>query len=357
MWSYLQSMQHAAVFAISLAVPFSAMADEPLTVEIVTVQRAPVSFSYELTGTVEATHSVPVSFRNGGRLLSITVDVGDRVAAGTVLAMVDGTQARAAEQVATAQIAAAEASLTQTQLTRNRVAELLERGAATRADLDSAEEALLAALAARDQAQTQVNTARQTVAETTIAAPISGIVTSRSADPGQVAGAAQAVLTIAPEKEREVVFYGPNHYLLAGLLGRKLEIRPIDGHGSPVSATISEISPLADQGTGTVTIKARLDHELADSSLGMPVVSRLDFETSPIFSMPWSSLATSEGKPAVWTVDPKTMAVALTEVEISRYTSDTVEIDAGLKDGDQVVAAGSHLLYPGRIVQAAGASQ
>jgi hypothetical protein len=61
------------------ALPSPASADQILAVEIVTVEKRPAQITYELTGTIEATHSVPVSFRNGGRIVTLVVDVGSTV--------------------------------------------------------------------------------------------------------------------------------------------------------------------------------------------------------------------------------------------------------------------------------------
>ncbi|MBE2277914.1 MAG: efflux RND transporter periplasmic adaptor subunit [Rhodobacteraceae bacterium] len=339
------------------ALPSPASADQILAVEIVTVEKRPAQITYELTGTIEATHSVPVSFRNGGRIVTLVVDVGDNVLAGQVLASVEDVQPNAALQAALAQLVAAEAGLTQARLARDRVSELLGRGASTRAELLDADEALLAAMASRDQVEAALKTARQAVADTEITAPFDGIVTERSAEPGQVIGAGQPVLTLAPEKQREAVFYAPNHRLLDSLLGDRVTLIPINEPGRRMVAVVSEISPLADIRTGTVAVKARLEPGSGEPGLGEPVTSHVTVETEPAFAVPWSALVAGGANPAVWTVDPASGAVALTEVEVTRYTSAMVDIAAGLKDGDLVVAAGSQLLYPGRIVRAVGEGQ
>ena len=343
--------------ALAFSAPFPVAANEPLTVTIVTAEQRTIAIEHELTGTIEATHSVPVSFRNGGRIVSLTVDVGDQVKSGMVLGTVDATQPNALNQAAEAQLTAAEASLTQARLARGRVAQLLERGASTQSELLEAEEALLTAAAARDQAQAQLNMARQSVSDTVIQAPFDGIITDRSAEQGQIAGAAQPVLTIAPEKQRDAVFHAPNVRQLSTMMGLGVIITPLDMPGQSWQATITEISPLADIQTGTVTVKAQLGEETPGLGIGEPVSSTVVVATVPVISLPWSALVTAEGRPAVWTVDLDTRAVSLTGVEVARYTSETVEIAAGLKDGDQIVAAGSHLLYPGRIVRAAGEEQ
>ena len=140
----------------------------------------------------------------------MTVEVGDEVAAGDLLARVDPTQPRAALVAAEAQTAAAEATLTQARQARERAAGLTARGAATQAALDAATQALLTAQSTLEQAQAQKAKAEQTMRDTEIHAPVAGIVTARDAEPGQVIGAAQTVLTLARAGQRLAVFHLPD---------------------------------------------------------------------------------------------------------------------------------------------------
>lgn len=337
-------------------------ADQPLAVEAITARAAPMVMTFELSGTIEATENVPVSFRSGGRVISVTVQVGDHVTEGQLLAELEPTQAQASARAAEAQLAAAAASLKQAQLAYDRAKSLAERGAGTRADLDSATQALLAATSSRDQAEAQLAKARQSVEDTVIHAPADGIVTERSAEPGQIVGAAQAVLTLARDGLREAVFHAPDLPELDSFLGKGIELRTLDGPDRSYPATISEISPLADETSGTVEVKARLTRQTADAGqtppgLGAAVASTFEVSDAVTISLPWSALVTQHDDPAVWVIDPTTHAVHLTPVDILSYTSMTIELSGGLKEGTQVVGAGSHLLYPGRIVRPTGDTQ
>lgn len=349
-------MKPASLFyAMMLTIPTSllcvgtAVAQTGLSVEVVTAQSAPTAVSLDLTGTIEATSSVPVSFKSAGRLIDVDADVGDMVGAGDIVARIEPTQAEAARRGATAQLTAATASLTQAELARQRAADLLARGVGTQADLDAAEASLLAARSSHEQAQTEVNKAQQAVDDTEIKAPVGGVVTARDAEPGQIASAGQAVITIAPQGEREAVFYAPNVPQLDAMLGQRFEVTPLDG-GDALAVTVTEISPLANVTTGTVLVRARLDNGAATIGLGTPITSTIKVPVPDTMSLPWSAIATTKGQPAVWRVDPQSGAVALAPVEIARFTTNSVEISSGLDDGDLVVAAGSNQLYPGRIV-------
>lgn len=326
----------------------AARAETPLPVASVTAQAAPRLLHFELSGSVEASESVPVGFRSGGRVVAVLADVGARVKTGEVLAQIDPTQARAAQAAAQAQFAATEAVLEQAEQAHKRAADLTARGAATQAALDGATQALLAARAARDQALAQRAKADQALQDTQIIAPVSGIVTARRAEPGQIVGAAQTVLTLAREGARVAVFHVPEVADLGAFMGRRVRLRLIGAETPPFFATITEMAPLVLTATGTVRVKAQI--ETAQPPLGAAVAGATELPLAPAISLPWNALVNAETGPAVWTIEPQTHAVRLTPVEVARYTDTGFDVISGLAEGAEVVTAGAHLLYPGRVV-------
>lgn len=321
-----------------------------IMVEVALAKRAPVQHLYEMSGAIEAAESVPASFREGGRVIALEVQVGDAVVAGQVLAQIDPTQAQASERAAQAGLLAAQASVKQAQLARDRAEELADRGAGTRAALDAATQALLAAQSVQDQAQAALDKAAQANRDTVIRAGSDAIITDRSAEAGQIVGAGQPVLTLARDGAREAVFYAPDTMKPEGFMGQTLNLRTLDGPELRLTAQLTEVSPLAAASTGTVRVKARLDPAATPPALGVSVVGSVKMEEGAVFSLPWTVIAQSAQGAAVWRVDPVTHAVSLVPVVLARHRAQFVEIASGLSDGDLIVAAGSQLLYAGRVV-------
>lgn len=338
--------------------PLAQASEVPLPVQLVTAHTTPVTLQFELSGTVIAAEELSLGFRSGGRIMKMDAVVGQSVRKGATLAELDPTQPAAAERAAQAQYAAASALLAQATQARERAAELAQRGAGTQATLDAAIEVELSAQSSRDQAQAQLAKARQGVADTRLSSPADGIVTARSAEPGQVVGAAQTVLSLAQDGPREAVFYVPDVPDLNRFLGQSVELRPVEGSTARFAARISEIAPLVAGQSGTVRVKARLEDGLDPApGLGTTVVSRLEMPLGHAMELPWTALITEGGEPAVWVVDAQSRRVSLAPVRIARYTDTGVEVAQGLAEGAQVVALGAHLLYPGREVVAAGAQE
>ena len=140
-----------ALGSLALAgLPGEGDAQTAFQVELVTVRAAPRVFDMQLVGTVEAADAYPGAFRSSGRILEIGVETGDRIAAGGVISRFDAAQAEASLSGARATVVAARASLLQAEQARDRAQNLIERGVGTRAQLDSAEEAFIAARASLD---------------------------------------------------------------------------------------------------------------------------------------------------------------------------------------------------------------
>lgn len=339
--------------ALIALLPLQGSAETPLAVEILTAHVTTDRHEFTLTGTLAATDSYPAAFRSGGRVIAVAVEVGDLVAKGAVLARLDPTQAEAARRAAEAVLDGAEAALWQAGLARERAAGLLARGTGTQADLDAATEAWTSARAGRDQAAAALEKARRAVEDCTLLAVEEAIVTVRRIEPGQVVGAGQSALELAGQTGREAVFLAPDGLELEENLGLKVMLSPLDGPSDlQLDAELTEVSPIV-AANGTVRLKARLDDPAGGGlAIGAPLTGRVSFDGPARITLPWTALTSSAAGPAVWTVDPATMTVTLTPVELSSYGNDSVALQSGLAEGAQVVAAGSHLLYPGRAVVA-----
>lgn len=347
-------MIRVAMRALALAgatvpgLPGALAAQTALAVEIVTVRAAPREIEMRLVGTVEAADAYPGAFRSSGRIVEIGFETGDRVPAGAVVARIDSAQAEAALAGARASVAAAEASLTRAAQARDRAENMLARGVGTQAQLDGAEEAFLAARAIFDQAGAGLEAAAQAVEDTVIRAGEDAIVLDRLAQPGEIVGAGQPVLTLASDGRLEALFQTPDLTGLSELRGADLLLTHKDRPA--FRSRIVEISPVVTE-TGTVEARAAIPSEAAAGlTIGSILEGHMTRETDPVFTVPWTALAATREGPAVWVADPQTMAVHLTPVAIARYDDASIDISEGLVDGMAVVGAGSQALYEGMVV-------
>lgn len=333
-----------------------AYAEGALPVEFVLVELAPLTFDAALTGTIHATDDVEMGFRLGGKVIEVLVQEGDLVHKGQPLARTDPLQQEQARHVARAAVEAATATEAQARQAQIRASAMLERGVGTRAALDSANQSLSAAVGNLTQAKSALGQAERALADTVIQAPDDTIVTARRAEPGQIVGAAQAVVSLASATGREAVFRTPDSPLLRNAIGAPVTLSGIDFPDLHMTARVSEIAPIVDPGTGAVTVRAVIDNAPANSSLlGAAVRGAIHYPAGSGIAVPWTALTAADGEPAVWVVDQDSR-VYLTHVTIERFSDGQVILRKGVTPGQTVVGAGSQLLYPGRKVSAVPAS-
>jgi multidrug efflux pump subunit AcrA (membrane-fusion protein) len=114
---------------------------------------------------------------------------------------------------------------------------------------------------------------------------------------------------------------------------------------------VREVAPQADPVTRTFRIKVGLVDPPEAMRLGSTIRGRIETEITPHVSVPASALTKSEGRAAVWVVDPKEFTVAMRRVETASFGPATVTLTNGLAAGDIVVTAGVQALHPGQKVR------
>ncbi|HEY3464231.1 MAG TPA: HlyD family efflux transporter periplasmic adaptor subunit [Amycolatopsis sp.] len=166
---------------------YQAFSPEPNTAQAQTrstpVRRATVTETISAAGTLASSYTGAANFATAGKVTSIDVKVGDVVSAGQKLATIDSTQAAKQLQVAKANLAVAQDNLD--------TAEDAEDAPATGQN-SSAANSVTSAQAKLDQAELDVQTAQQTLDNTTLYAPGAGTVTAINGSVGQQSSSGSA---------------------------------------------------------------------------------------------------------------------------------------------------------------------
>ncbi|MFV0382945.1 efflux RND transporter periplasmic adaptor subunit [Paracoccus sp. (in: a-proteobacteria)] len=349
-------MRFLIVFvAFGLAITACRAGAEDLRVEFVTAGVRPLNLDLALSGTIEAWDSVELGFRQSGRVVEVLVDEGDRVAPGQAMARLDPVQQDQALKVAAASLVAARVVEAQARQASQRADAMLARGVGTRAARDDARRGLADAEGAVRRAESGVDQAQRALEETVLRAPGAAVVTRRDMAPGMIVGPAQPVVALASVDGLEAVFNSPDHPLLDNAMGAGVQLDTLDIDTPQMTGTVTEIAPLVDPVTGTVTVRARIDSatEGGIRLLGAAVRGRLRIRSDSGVVIPWAALTRQGENPAVWIVG-KDNRVALAPVEIMYFADGEVYLSGGIDEGQTVVGAGSQQLFAGRMVQPVG---
>jgi RND family efflux transporter MFP subunit len=185
---------------------------------------------------------------------------------------------------------------------------------------------------------------------TELRSEVAGVVTARSAEPGEVVQPGQPIVEIAREDGRDAVFNVPAQ-LLENKAGEQLvRVRLAEVPGISALGRIREVAPQADPVTRTFQVRVGLQDPPEAMQLGATVVGAIETSSAVIMSIPAMALTQSGLSPAVWIVDPARSTVSLRPIDILRFDPDHVIVSQGLVPGETIVAAGVQALHPGQRV-------
>ena len=306
--------------------------------------------SVTLSGEVQARFRADLSFRVSGRVLARYVDVGARVQAGEVLAVIDPAEQQADVDATTAGVLAAESQLRVAKVTLERQKALIASGFTTRTVYDQAQEGMRTAESVLEAAKAALGTSKDALGYTALRAEAAGVVTARSLEVGQVVQAAQPVFSLAQDGERDAVFDVYESIFFGDLDGSRVSLALVSDAGVTASGYVREVSPAIDAKSATIRVKVAIQDPPAAMTLGSAVAGAVKAKAQQQIALPWSALAAAGSKPAVWTVDPATNTAALKPVTIGGYEAREVLIKTGLKPGERVVIDGGKLLSVGQAV-------
>lgn len=329
-------------------------APEPLrAVRTVTIGTAAVGGSHEYAAEVRARVESRLGLRVPGKLVQRSVEVGQRVQAGQVLARVDTADLRLAQQAAAAATRAAQTAVDLAAAEYGRYQELRAQGFIGQLELERREATLKQQQAVLEQARAQSQVQANQAGYGALTAPAAGVVLAVEAEVGAVLAAGTPVLRLAHDGPRDAVFAVPEDQwpVVRALLGRAgaLKVRPW-GAAAPLTATVREVAAAADPVTRTFLVKADLAGK-STLQLGQTLTVLIDLpESAGAIKVPLTALTQQQGQTAVWVVEPGPMTVRPQTVTVGGADGDSVVIASGLQAGQRVVTAGVHTLAPGQKV-------
>jgi RND family efflux transporter MFP subunit len=355
--------------------PKASQAPPAREVRVVPAAERALTRTIAATGTLAAEDQVTLSAKVAGRVESIDVDLGSRVRRGQPIARLDQTdfklrveQAEAALQQArarlglaptgpdevvepekTAIVRQARAVLDEARLTRNRSVKLLEQQLIARAQLDTAEANLQVAegryqdaleevrnrQAVLAQRRSEVDLARQQLADTVVTAPVDGAVSQRQASPGEylAAGAPMATLVrIHPLRLRVSV---PEREAAAVRVGHLVRLT-IEGDPTVYGGRVVRLAPIVQELNRTLTVEAEVPNDRGALRAG--AFARVEIVTDaaqPVVTVPASALVVFAGVEKVLVV--RGGKTAELRVQTGRRLGEEIEIVEGLKRGEAVV--------------------
>ncbi|KAA0573224.1 efflux RND transporter periplasmic adaptor subunit [Azospirillum sp. Sh1] len=330
-----------------------------VAVQAGTVAREDVPIWFDGIGTVQAFNSVTIRARVDGELQRVSLQEGQLVKTGDLLATIDSRPLQAQLAQAEAKKAQDEAQLANARRDLERNMNLKEF--ASRQTVDT-QRALVAQYEAQIRAdEAAIEAVRVQLNYTTITAPISGRIGLRNVDQGNVVRASDqsGIATITQIQPIAVIFTLPEKQLQAVLATQAqgpvtVEAQDREGRRVLDTGALAVVDNLIDTGTGTIRLKAQMPNDPQKLWPGQFVNVRL-LSTVRRGATTVPATVVQRGPQGTYAyVIKDDLTVEQRPIKVARQEETKAIIDEGLTPGERVVVDGQYRLQPGskiRIVE------
>ncbi|MBP6066268.1 efflux RND transporter periplasmic adaptor subunit [Bacteroides sp.] len=303
---------------------------EKIRVKLSSVTARPVDQIQEYTATVEAEIKNNIAPAAPVRIDQILVEVGDQVRKGQKLVQMDAASLRQLKL-----------QIENQKIEFRRIDELYKVGGASKAEWDTSKMSL------------EVNeTAYKNLMEnTSLISPISGVVTARNYDNGDMYTSAKPVLTVEQITPVKLMINVSETYFTKVKKGAPVNIR-VDVYGDQeFQGVISLVYPTIDPLTRTFPIEIKLPNKDQKVRPGMFARATLNFGTQENVVVPDLAIVKQPGSGDRYVYVYKDGKVYHNKVELGRRMGAEYELRSGVENNAQVVVAGQVRLVDGMEVE------
>lgn len=315
-------------------------AEEPevfaIPVAVNTLERGDISSTYHSTAVLESMHDATVISRVTGIIEQLTIDEGDYVEKGQLIAQIDSRR----YQLRLAQAQAELASLNQE---LHRLTKMKKKKLVSADQIDKLSYAQQKAQAAYDLAALELKDSR-------IIAPISGYIANRFVKQGHFTQGYQQIVDIVDQQHLQAVVHLPEHQL-ANV--KPQQVAYLNFSALPqqrFAAAIRSVSPIVNNQSGTFKVIMSLDNSDAKLKPGMFAQVSLVFAThNDALTVPSDAIINRDGQQYVFVInDSKAQEVPITPGFVEHQFT---EISGEIVQGAQIVVSGQHNLKHDALVK------
>jgi len=298
------------------------------------LQSVDVDARYITSGTVTSDHRVSISSRISGYIRKLSVREGDRVKKGQVLVRVDPVNAKQGLIQAEADLADAKADL-------KRYESLYRDHAASKQQLDRVRLRYKLTRSQAVQARNQLGYAE-------VISPVNGVVVEKRLSKGDLAQPGAAILTLEDPASLLVKTYVSEQYVSGIHAGDKVVVE-IPSMQRRMPGIVRQVVEAADAISHQFLIKIALQDN-SQAHPGMYAQVGFAIGRRKTLMIPADAVVERAGLHGVYIVDNKSI-IHYRQIRIGAKGDNTVELLAGLHDGDVIAWGGKPPLQTGMKVQ------
>ncbi len=300
--------------------------EEKVLVKIDTVKLQPVEQLYDFTATVEPEVKNNIASSTPGRIMEILTEVGKYVQKGQLLVKMDPTN-----------LLQTQTQLANLEVDYNRALELHNAGGASKQTVDQLKVQL-------DNARTVYKNLSENV---NLTSPISGIVTARNYDNGDLYSGAMPILTVMQIRPVKIKINVSEAYFSQIKVGMSVDVQSDVYEGEKFTGKVSLIYPTVDQGTRTFPVEITIPNNNEKIRPGMFARVVMNFGTQNHIVVPDLAIVKRAGSGDRFVYVYKDGKVSYNQVQLGRRLGDRYELLSGVENNSIVVISGQSRLSNG----------
>ena len=310
-----------------------------------------------ISGTLMPKEQATVRAEIGGAVLSVTAEQGQAVRKGQVLARIEAHTADEAVTSAESAVRSQEQALELARRERDRAEKLVSAGAVAERAVEAARNEVVRLESEMAGARSRLTTARKTLADATVTAPISGVVAERPVNAGDVVAPGTALYTIVVPSSIQLEASEPSEALTAIKVGAQVSFEVRGYPGQTFTGRIERVSPTADPTTRQVPIWVTVDNRSGRLVSGLFADGRVTQASRKGLIVPSNVVSDLERQPTVLRIRGGKVEKIAVRIGLTDAQNERVEIVQGLSEGDVLLTGVAQGATPGTQVRVIDRSQ
>jgi RND family efflux transporter MFP subunit len=287
----------------------------------------------------------------GGSIVALSVDRGQPVQAGQVIAKISSRDLDAAMDSATSAIKSAETMLAVAKSEAQRTQTLVKGGALAARDLEQANNTVTQAEAQLSAARARQRSIAQQIDDTTVKAPFAGIVSDRPANLGDIVSSGTALFTIIDPSSMRLEALVPSDQIQAVKPGSKVVFRVRGLADASVTGRVDRLSATADPVTRQVSIFVSLPNTSGKLIAGLFAEGRVETASRNGVVVPLAAVDETGAVPTVTRIKDNKAERVTVELGPRQTETEQVEIIKGVAADDVLVLGSAKGVAPGTPVR------
>jgi RND family efflux transporter MFP subunit len=297
-------------------------AEAPVSVSVVTMEPRTIDSVVTAAGALSSRNSSMLSSKVMGRVVELSVQEGDHVAAGNLLMKIESGEIAA-------QAIQAQAGYNNARLQYDRIKSLYDAQASTRMEMEQATLGL-------ENAQAGLQAAKAMAGYTIIAAPISGQIVEKRINLGEMALPGQPLIKIEDNRNLRLEVTVREQDILSIQPGKPVKVRIDAMPGTEISGAVSQVVQASDVRTHSFIVKIDIPPHKGLIT-GMYGKAFFSVGTREAILVPKSAIVEMSGISGVYLVSAENGAI-FQMIQTGDEHGNLVEATTGLKKGDRVIS-------------------